>query len=254
MNRTVVAPLIDPTTGEIMFLCHQWPMRERAKKLYTDLESDDTYEGFAILRSADDGATWKRTNLSESADRSSISLKVKKKKVPYPGDVGRSFVASNGNKVLAVWVSKYCASGSPTLRSEIRPMLTLAGPVVLAELGWMAMGTVDILMVGRLGPDAIGLGWIYQYALVDRSGNHDLAQLRSLQDWFLKYELQTVPGVAEVATVGGFGREYQVSVDPNRLLAYGIPIHSLYGKTNKPTPEMLADVDVLVFARVAAPV
>ena len=76
----------------------------------------------------------------------------------------------------------------------------------------------------RLGPDATGVGWIYSYALVDRSGRHDLAQLRSLQDWFLKYELQTVPGVAEVATVGGMVRQYQVVVNPEKLRAYGIPL------------------------------
>ena len=76
----------------------------------------------------------------------------------------------------------------------------------------------------RLGPDATGVGWIYSYALVDRSGNHDLSQLRSLQDWFLKFELQGVPGVAEVATVGGMVRQYQVVVDPEKLRAYGIPL------------------------------
>ncbi|HDP88837.1 MAG TPA: efflux RND transporter permease subunit [Thioalkalivibrio sp.] len=76
----------------------------------------------------------------------------------------------------------------------------------------------------RLGPDASGVGWVYQYALVDRSGGHDLAQLRSLQDWFLKFELQTVPGVAEVATVGGMVRQYQVVADPDRLRALGIPL------------------------------
>ena len=75
-----------------------------------------------------------------------------------------------------------------------------------------------------LGPDATGVGWVYQYALVDRSGTHDLAQLRTLQDWFLKFELQTVPGVSEVATVGGAVRQYQVLLDPERLRAYGIPI------------------------------
>ncbi|MGH8586692.1 MAG: efflux RND transporter permease subunit, partial [Gammaproteobacteria bacterium] len=75
-----------------------------------------------------------------------------------------------------------------------------------------------------LGPDATGVGWVYNYALVDRSGRHDLAQLRSLQDWFLKYELQAVPGVAEIATVGGMVKQYQVVVDPDRLRAYGIPI------------------------------
>ena len=76
----------------------------------------------------------------------------------------------------------------------------------------------------QLGPDATGVGWIYEYALVDRSGNHDLAQLRSIQDWFLKFELQTVPGVSEVATVGGMVRQYQVVVDPDGLRAYGLTL------------------------------
>ncbi len=75
-----------------------------------------------------------------------------------------------------------------------------------------------------LGPDATGVGWIYEYALVDRSGQHDLAQLTSLQNWFLKYELQTVAGVAEVATVGGLVRQYQVVVDPDRLRAFNMPL------------------------------
>lgn len=76
----------------------------------------------------------------------------------------------------------------------------------------------------QLGPDATGVGWIYLYALVDRTGAHDLAQLRSLQDWFLKFELQTVEGVSEVATVGGMVRQYQIEVDPNLLRAYDIPL------------------------------
>ncbi|MDH3336616.1 MAG: efflux RND transporter permease subunit [Gammaproteobacteria bacterium] len=78
-----------------------------------------------------------------------------------------------------------------------------------------------------LGPDATGVGWIFEYALVDRSGHNDLAQLRSLQDWFLKYELQTVPGVAEVATIGGMVRQYQVVVDPDKLRAFGLPLSKL---------------------------
>lgn len=78
-----------------------------------------------------------------------------------------------------------------------------------------------------LGPDATGVGWVYEYALLDRSGQHDLAQLRSLQDWFLKYELQTVHGVAEVATIGGMVRQYQVVVDPDKLSAFGIPLAKL---------------------------
>jgi Cu(I)/Ag(I) efflux system membrane protein CusA/SilA len=75
-----------------------------------------------------------------------------------------------------------------------------------------------------LGPDATGVGWIYQYALVDRTGGHDLAELRSIQDWFLKYELQTVEGVSEVATIGGMVRQYQVVADPDRLRAFSIPL------------------------------
>src|SRR5262247_2516224 len=74
-----------------------------------------------------------------------------------------------------------------------------------------------------LGPDATGVGWVYEYALVDRSGQMDLSQLRALQDWFLKYELKAVPNVSEVASVGGMVRQYQVVLDPERLRAYGIP-------------------------------
>jgi Cu(I)/Ag(I) efflux system membrane protein CusA/SilA len=79
----------------------------------------------------------------------------------------------------------------------------------------------------ELGPDATGVGWVYEYALVDRTGGHDLAQLRSIQDWFLKYELQTVPGVSEVATVGGMVRQYQVVIDPDKLRAFGLTLASV---------------------------
>ena len=79
----------------------------------------------------------------------------------------------------------------------------------------------------ELGPDATGVGWVYEYALVDRSGTHDLAQLRSLQDWFLKYELQTVPGVSEVATIGGMVKQYQVVLNPSSLRAYGLPLSTI---------------------------
>ncbi|MBE9528615.1 MAG: efflux RND transporter permease subunit, partial [Proteobacteria bacterium] len=75
-----------------------------------------------------------------------------------------------------------------------------------------------------LGPDATGVGWVYEYAIVDYTGAHDLAELRSIQDWFLRYELQTVPGVSEVASIGGFVKQYQIEVDPNRLRAHSIPI------------------------------
>jgi len=76
----------------------------------------------------------------------------------------------------------------------------------------------------RLGPDATGVGWIYEYALVDKSGRHDLAQLRSMQDWYMRYPLQTVQGVAEVASIGGFIKQYQVEVDPDALAAFNIPL------------------------------
>src|SRR5258706_6741126 len=76
----------------------------------------------------------------------------------------------------------------------------------------------------EIGPDATGLGWVFQYVLKDDSGKHSLAELRSYQDWYLKYYLKAVPGVSEVATVGGFTQQYQVNVDPNRLRSYGIPI------------------------------
>jgi len=75
-----------------------------------------------------------------------------------------------------------------------------------------------------LGPDATGVGWVYEYALVDRTGKHDLSQLRSIQDWYLRYPLQTVPGVSEVASIGGYVKQYQVEVDPNVLLHYNIPL------------------------------
>ena len=76
-----------------------------------------------------------------------------------------------------------------------------------------------------LGPDATGVGWVYEYVLMDTTGKHDLAQLRSIQDWYLRYELTAVPGVSEVASIGGFVKQYQVEVDPNQLLAYDLPLH-----------------------------
>jgi Cu(I)/Ag(I) efflux system membrane protein CusA/SilA len=89
-----------------------------------------------------------------------------------------------------------------------------------------------------LGPDATGVGWIYEYALKDTSGKHDLAQLRSIQDWFLKYELQTVPGVAEVATVGGMVKQYQVVVNPDALRAYGLPLSKIRSAIQKGNREV----------------
>src|SRR5512136_1136234 len=76
----------------------------------------------------------------------------------------------------------------------------------------------------EMGPDATSVGWVYQYSLVDKTGQNDLAQLRTFQDWYLRYQLQAIPGVAEVASIGGFQKQYQVNVDPNALAAFNIPL------------------------------
>src|SRR5262245_3569596 len=85
----------------------------------------------------------------------------------------------------------------------------------------------------EIGPDATSVGWVYPYAPVDRSGTHDLAALRSLQDWYLRYHLQAVPGVAEVAAVGGFVKQYQINADPDLLLAYDVPLPELIAAVKK---------------------
>ena len=84
-----------------------------------------------------------------------------------------------------------------------------------------------------IGPDATGVGWVYEYALVDETGKHNLAELRSLQDWHLRYALESVKGVAEVAPVGGFVKQYQVDLDPNKLLAYGIPLAEVVSENRR---------------------
>jgi Cu(I)/Ag(I) efflux system membrane protein CusA/SilA len=94
---------------------------------------------------------------------------------------------------------------------------------VLEYLNFVS-GRLPTGVTPSLGPDATGVGWVYEYALVDRTGKHDLSELRSIQDWYLRYELQTVPGVAEVASIGGFVRQYQVEVEPNALAAYGVSL------------------------------
>src|SRR5947209_338690 len=88
-------------------------------------------------------------------------------------------------------------------------------------------GKLPVGVTPTLGPDATGVGWVYQYALVDESGTYDLAQLRSLQDWYLRYQLESVPGVAEVTAVGGFIKQYQIEVDPITLAAYRLPIKTV---------------------------
>jgi Cu(I)/Ag(I) efflux system membrane protein CusA/SilA len=84
-----------------------------------------------------------------------------------------------------------------------------------------------------IGPDATGVGWVFEYALVDKSGKHSLADLRSFQDWNLRYALESVKGVSEVAAVGGFVKQYQVDLDPNKLLAYGIPLNEVVNKIRR---------------------
>jgi copper/silver efflux system protein len=116
------------------------------------------------------------------------------------------------------------------------------------DLYWARSRVIEYLqqISGRLpenvhpaiGPDATGAGWVYEYAIVDTRGKHSLADLRSLQDWHLRYALETVPGVAEVASIGGFVRQYQVQLDPNRLLAYGIPLSTVIEKVKMSTNEV----------------
>jgi len=116
------------------------------------------------------------------------------------------------------------------------------------DLYWARSRVTEYLqqLTGRLprnvhpviGPDATGAGWVYEYVLVDRSHQQSLADLRSLQDWYLRYQLATVPGVAEVATIGGFVRQYQVKLDPNKLLAYGIPLSMVIDRVQQSTNEV----------------
>ena len=94
----------------------------------------------------------------------------------------------------------------------------------------------------QLGPDATGVGWVYLYALVDRSGQHDISELRSLQDWFLKYELQTVSGVSEVASIGGMVKQYQIKVDPDKLRAFNIPLSHIQMSIKQANQEVGASV------------
>jgi len=106
-----------------------------------------------------------------------------------------------------------------------------------------------------LGPDATGVGWIYEYALVDRTGQHDISQLRALQDWFLKYELKTVPNVAEVATLGGYNQQYQIVLDPDRLRAFKLPVETVMKAVQDANSETggsvleLAEAEYMVRAR-----
>ena len=93
-----------------------------------------------------------------------------------------------------------------------------------------------------IGPDATGAGWVYEYAVIDRTHTKNLADLRALQDWYLRYQLETVPGVAEVATIGGYVRQYQVKLDPNKLFSYGIPVSTVIDRVRDSTNEVGGNV------------
>ncbi len=99
-------------------------------------------------------------------------------------------------------------------------------------------GTLPKNVSPMIGPDATGAGWVYEYAVIDRSHSHSLADLRSLQDWYLRYQLETVPGVSEVASIGGFVRQYQVNLDPNKLRAYNIPLSTVIDRVRESTNEV----------------
>src|SRR6185312_4053043 len=116
------------------------------------------------------------------------------------------------------------------------------------DLYWARSRVLEYLqqIAGRLpqgahpviGPDATGAGWVYEYALTDRTGQHSLADLRSIQDWYVRYQLETVPGVAEVASIGGFVRQYQVALDPVKLRAYNIPLSTVIDRVRASTSEV----------------
>ena len=99
-------------------------------------------------------------------------------------------------------------------------------------------GTLPKDVSPMIGPDATGAGWVYEYALIDRSHQHSLADLRSLQDWYLRYQLETVPGVAEVASIGGFVRQYQVNLDPDKLRAYNVPLSTVIDRVRDSSNEV----------------
>jgi Cu(I)/Ag(I) efflux system membrane protein CusA/SilA len=99
-------------------------------------------------------------------------------------------------------------------------------------------GTLPKNVSPMIGPDATGAGWVYEYALIDRTHQHSLADLRSLQQWYLRFQLETVPGVSEVASIGGFVRQYQINVDPNKLRAYNIPLSTVIDRVRESTNEV----------------
>ncbi len=188
---------------------------------------------FAIMLAVWGGYTVKNTPLDAIPDLSDVQVIIK---TTYPGQAPQ---VVEDQVTYPLTTAMLAVPGAVTVRGysffndsfvyvifEDGTDLYWARSRVLEYLSQVAP-TLPAASRSALGPDATGVGWVYQYALVDRTGGHDLAQLRSIQDWFLKYELQTIEGVSEVATIGGMVKQYQVVVDPEKLRTYGIPLEKV---------------------------
>ena len=188
---------------------------------------------FAIMLAVWGGYTVKNTPLDAIPDLSDVQVIVK---TTYPGQAPQ---VVEDQVTYPLTTAMLAVPGAVTVRGysffndsfvyvifEDGTDLYWARSRVLEYLSQVAP-TLPAASRSALGPDATGVGWVYQYALIDKTGGHDLAQLRSIQDWFLKYELQTIDGVSEVATIGGMVKQYQVVVDPEKLRTYGIPLEKV---------------------------
>lgn len=188
---------------------------------------------FAILLAVWGGYTVKNTPLDAIPDLSDVQVIIK---TTYPGQAPQ---VVEDQVTYPLTTAMLAVPGAVTVRGysffndsfvyiifEDGTDLYWARSRVLEYLSQVAP-TLPAAARSALGPDATGVGWVYQYALIDRTGKHDLSQLRSIQDWFLKYELQTIDGVSEVATIGGMVKQYQVVVDPDKLRTYGIPLEKV---------------------------
>ena len=188
---------------------------------------------FAILLAVWGGYTVKNTPLDAIPDLSDVQVIIK---TTYPGQAPQ---VVEDQVTYPLTTAMLAVPGAVTVRGysffndsfvyiifEDGTDLYWARSRVLEYLSQVAP-TLPASARSALGPDATGVGWVYQYALIDKTGNHDLSQLRSIQDWFLKYELQTIDGVSEVATIGGMVKQYQVVVDPEKLRTYAIPLETI---------------------------
>jgi len=188
---------------------------------------------FAVLLAVWGGFTVKNTPLDAIPDLSDVQVIIK---TTYPGQAPQ---VVEDQVTYPLTTAMLAVPGAVTVRGysffndsfvyiifEDGTDLYWARSRVLEYLSQVAP-TLPPAARSALGPDATGVGWVYQYALIDRTGGHDLSQLRSLQDWFLKYELQTIDGVSEVATIGGMVKQYQVVVDPEKLRTYDIPLEKV---------------------------